>query len=73
MKTAREKILNRLALADNPLPLHELNIQGVSQAAASARLREMKREGLVLSVPVEGKRYTAWILKPESDYLFTVA
>lgn len=73
LKTAREKILDRLALADNPLALHDLNIQGVSQAAASARLREMAREGLVVSVPVAGKRYTAWILKPDSDYLFTVA
>lgn len=73
MKTAREKILDRLSLADGPLPLHELNIHGVSQAAASARLREMKRDGLVESVRVEGKKFTAWIIKPQSDYIFTVA
>lgn len=70
MKTAREKILDRLALAENPLALHELDINGVSQAAASARLREMAREGLVVSIPVAGKRYTAWILKPQSDYIW---
>ena len=66
--TARTKILQRLALADLPLPLHQLDLDGVSQAAASARLRELKKEGLVVSVPVKGKKFTAWMLTPQSDY-----
>lgn len=61
---ARHKIVSRLYSASAPLALHELNIAGVSQAAASARLRELKRDGIVQSVPVEGKRYTAWRLTP---------
>ena len=68
MTTARTKILQRLALADLPLPLHQLDLDGVSQAAASARLRELKKEGLVVSVPVKGKKFTAWMLTPQSDY-----
>ena len=71
MTTARTKILQRLALADLPLPLHQLDLDGVSQAAASARLRELKKEGLVVSVPVKGKKFTAWILTPQSDIDFS--
>lgn len=69
-KTAKEKILDFLAMADGPVPIHELRIEGVSQTSASARLREMAREGLVESVPVEGKRYTAWKAVPVVDYDF---
>lgn len=60
--TARDLILRRLAEASRPVALHELNIQGVSQSAASARLREMARENLVVSFPVPGKKFTAWLL-----------
>ena len=67
---AKEKILHRLSLSDLPVPIHELNIQGVSQTSASARLREMAREGLVMSVPVNGARYTAWMLAPDDMSLF---
>jgi hypothetical protein len=41
-----------------------LNLVGVSETAASARLRELKRAGLVVSVPVPGKRFTAWAIAP---------
>ena len=64
MTTAKTKILQRLALATEPLPLHRLDLDGVSQAAASARLREMKKDGLVVSVPIPGRKYTAWQLAP---------
>jgi len=37
--TARQLIINRLYGASEPLPLHALDIQGVSETAASARLR----------------------------------
>jgi len=62
--TARDLIVKRLFEAGEPLALHSLHIEGVSETAASARLREMKREGLVVSIPVPGKKFTAWTLTP---------
>lgn len=62
MITARERIIARLGESLAPVPLHLMNIDGVSQTSASARLRELAREGIVVSVPVPGHRYTAWIL-----------
>lgn len=62
--TARSKIVARLYASPEPLPLHRLEIPGVSQTAASARLRELKRDGIVVSVPVPGAKYTAWMLTP---------
>lgn len=62
--TARQAIAARLYEAKAPIPLHALGIPGVSETAASARLREMKRDGIVVSVPVPGKKYTAWMLTP---------
>lgn len=70
---ARHLIAKRLYESKVPLPLHALNIEGVSQTAASARLREMKKDGLVISVPVPGARYTAWMLTPETPSLPLVA
>lgn len=63
--TAKEAILARLREASEPLPIHSLSIPTVSQTSASARLREMAREGIVKSVPVPGARYTAWMLTPK--------
>lgn len=63
--TAKEKILERLAHTEIPLALHQLKIGMVSESAASARLREMKREGLVVSVPIPGRKFTAWKLAPK--------
>jgi len=62
--TARQLLAKRLHEAARPLAIHELSIPTVSQTAASARLREMKRDGIVISVPVPGKKYTAWALTP---------
>lgn len=62
--TAKEKILFRLRESSIPLPIHALDISGVSQTSASARLREMARDNLVRSVPVPGKRFTAWAIVP---------
>lgn len=67
MLTAKELILHRLSHSDRPLALHELNLNTVSQAAASARLREMARDGMVTSVRVPGKKFTAWKLNEVSD------
>jgi len=69
--TAKDDILRSLSLSPKPLALHEFFIPH-SQTSISARLRELKREGKVRSVPVEGKRYTAWVLN-YSDELFTEA
>ncbi len=69
--TAKELILHRLSHANKPLALHELNLNTVSQAAASARLREMARDNLVASHKVPGKRYTAWTLNEVSDIDFS--
>lgn len=62
--TTRQLLAKRLYEAARPLALHELELVGVNQAAASARLREMKRDGVVVSVPVPGKKFTAWMLTP---------
>ena len=62
MIPARQKIIARLYAAARPIPIHELGVDGVSQTSASARLRELAREGIVESVPVPGTRYTAWKL-----------
>lgn len=64
MILARHKIVARLRAASVPVAIHDLNLDGVSQTSASARLRELAREGVVQSVGVPGKRYTAWILTP---------
>lgn len=62
--TAKAAILARLSEANQPLPIHSFDIGGVSQTSLSARLRELARAGIVESVPVPNKRYTAWVLKP---------
>ena len=67
--TAREAIILRLSESLEPLPLHALDIPMVSQTSASARLRELARIGVVESVRVPGKRFTAWRLIPRDPVL----
>ncbi len=62
--TARAKILAALHEAPWPLPIHRIPVEGVSQTSMSARLRELAREGIVVSYPVPGSRCTAWALTP---------
>lgn len=57
---AADAILARLREAGRPLPVHELNIMGVSENGAATRLAEMARQGLVIGVPVPGKRFKSW-------------
>ncbi len=64
MIPARALIVKRLFESKEPLPIHALDIPQVSQTSASARLRELKRDGIVESLPVRGRRYTAWRLVP---------
>lgn len=70
--TAQSKILEFLAKQVLPVPLHEMKIDGVSQTSCSARLRELARAengAKVRSVPVPGKRYTAWVLNdPQPEF-----
>ena len=62
--TARQAIIKVLYESPRPLAIHELPLEGISQTSASARLRELKQDGIVVSVPVKGQRFTAWMLKP---------
>ena len=68
MELARTKILRILALADRPLAVHEINADSVSATSASARLRELHREGLVIKAKAPGKRFDLWSRAPLSDY-----
>lgn len=63
--SAKDKILAFLETSERPVPLHYMILDGVSQTSASARLREMARDNLVRSVPVPGKRFTAWAIVPK--------
>ena len=69
--TAKDKILNRLALADEPLAVHQIKVAMVSDTSCSARLREMHREGLVIKHKKIGVRFDYWSLTPESDIDFS--
>ena len=71
MTTARTKILQRLALATEPLAVHQIKAEGVSDTACSARLREIHREGLVIKHKKIGVRFDYWSLVPERDIDFS--
>lgn len=62
--TVKEALIQELSHSDRPLAIHEIGLMGVSQTSMSARLREMARAGIVVSVPVPGRKYTAWAIKP---------
>jgi len=66
MPTARQEILRTLAMSTVPLAVHELGIPWVSDTAASARLRELAREGLVVGARAQGKPYKVWTISPDS-------
>lgn len=62
--TARAKIVKRLFEAQAPLPIHALNLDSVSQTSASARMRELAKDGIVEKVKVAGCRYDYWRMVP---------
>ena len=64
--TAKEAILARLREVGEPVPVHSLNIVGVSENSAATRLSELARAGKVVGVSVPGKAYKAWKLS-QSD------
>lgn len=59
---AKTAILEVLSKASEPLAVHQFPYIGFSQTGISARLRELARDGKVESVPVPGKKFTAWRL-----------
>lgn len=69
MMTAKALILERLSKSEIPLALHQFQLGSVSQTACSARLRELRKEGLVVSVPIPGRKFTAWMLSPAQPTL----
>ncbi len=60
--TARDLILAELRRREKPLAVHELCVTGVSECSASARLREMAEDGLVIGKKREGKSFKEWSL-----------
>ena len=60
--TAKTEIIKKLAMTDKPLSVHEFDLPLYSQTNISARLRELAREGVVISQRVPGKAYKSWSL-----------
>lgn len=60
-KTASELIIELLtANPESWFAVHELNITDVSECAASARLRELARDGRVIGKTRKGKSFKEW-------------
>lgn len=57
---AADRIIKVLHEASRPLAIHEMVLPGVSQTAASARLRELAKVGIVVGERVDGRAYKAW-------------
>ena len=68
--TAKHKLIAHLYKSERPLAVHEIQIEGVSQTSASARLREMRRDGIVVKTKAEGKAYDLWSLAQADLTLF---
>jgi hypothetical protein len=61
---AKQAIIERLKKSPEMLAIHEMGFLGHSQTAISARLREMRREGLVCGSTRPGKKFKQWGLNP---------
>lgn len=62
--TGREAVVKALCEAAEPKPIHALEVPGVSQATVSARLRELRKEGIVQKVRAPGKKFDLWRMTP---------
>ena len=62
-KTASERIILRLVSHNGWLAIHEFGLRGISDCAASARLRELARGGKVVSRFREHSRYKEWSIR----------
>ena len=60
--TAREAIIKALSTAAGPVPIHSLDVNGISQTAVSARLRELSKAGIVIGIKHPSKPYKLWKL-----------
>lgn len=62
--TGRQAIIKALYESPRPLALHEIPVVGINQAAASARLRELARDGIVVGTRRPGTAYKEWAMAP---------
>ena len=62
-KTASERIVDALIIHGSWLAVHEIGLIGISDCAASARLRELARTGAVVSRYREGTRFKEWAIR----------
>lgn len=60
--TSISLILERLSVADKPLAVHELRIEGYSENNLATRLSELARCGEVVGRVRPGKRFKEWAL-----------
>jgi hypothetical protein len=65
--TAKESILEVLSKTTDKLAIHEFPFVGYNQAAISARLRELAREGKVVGTPRPGKAFKEWSLRTAGE------
>jgi DNA-binding HxlR family transcriptional regulator len=62
--TGRQAVVKALYEAGEPRPIHALEVPGVSQATVSARLRELRRDGLAQKMKAPGSKFDLWRLTP---------
>ena len=62
---ARQKIIDYLNLAGEPMAIHEIIIPGVSQNAIGTRLPELANEGIVIGTVRAGTRVKEWSIVPQ--------
>ena len=62
--TGREAVVKALFEAQEPRPIHALEVPGVSQATVSARLRELHKQGVVQKMRAPNARFDLWRLTP---------
>ena len=60
--TAKDAILRHLMDARRPLAIHEIDIPGISQNSAAARLRELTQEGQLVRQFRPGKSFKEWMI-----------
>lgn len=60
--TTKERILRRLAEAGTRLAVHEFGLEGVSENALAARLRELTQSGITARGFREGEHFKEWWL-----------
>ncbi len=62
MTTCKQEIIKALALAEQPLAVHEMPIPLYSQNNIATRLSELAKEGVVVGTVRPGKNFKQWAL-----------